>query len=247
MYMINDNVSHAASQENFKPTWLYIKQHNKTGLKYFGKTLSKNPERYKGSGVYWRRHLKIHGNDVTTIWLQLFTTYHELIDYAVTFSATHNIVESTEWANLIPETGEDGGSNKGQGAGVPKSAIHRRRLSEAKRGIPATVTQLLTLQRCREERIYTPLTDETKNKLRVKMLGRKPSASTVQKLKFRKQEYLTKTQRIYNVVCPNGLESHMDRLTLTKFCTERGMNYASLVAKSRLGKKYMGYFVTVIG
>ena len=27
----------------FKPTWLYIKQHNTTGLKYFGKT-TKDPE-----------------------------------------------------------------------------------------------------------------------------------------------------------------------------------------------------------
>jgi hypothetical protein len=35
------------NQEPFKPTWLYIKQHTVTGLKYFGKT-TRNPEKYKG-------------------------------------------------------------------------------------------------------------------------------------------------------------------------------------------------------
>jgi hypothetical protein len=43
----------------FKPTFLYIKTHSVTGLKYFGKT-TKDPFRYKGSGVYWVRHLKVH-------------------------------------------------------------------------------------------------------------------------------------------------------------------------------------------
>ncbi len=51
---------------NFKPTYLYIKTHNKTGMKYFGKTVSEDPEKYSGSGVYWKRHIEKHGNDVTT-------------------------------------------------------------------------------------------------------------------------------------------------------------------------------------
>ena len=38
-----------------KPTYLYVKQHNKTGLKYFGKTTKKDPLKYKGSGLYWKR------------------------------------------------------------------------------------------------------------------------------------------------------------------------------------------------
>ena len=37
--------------------YLYLKQHNITGLKYFGKT-EQNPYKYKGSGIYWLRHLK---------------------------------------------------------------------------------------------------------------------------------------------------------------------------------------------
>lgn len=93
---------------NYKPTWLYIKQHNQTGLKYFGKTV-RDPHSYKGSGKHWKRHLKMHGDDVTTIWCQLFINKTELQEYALYFSKEHNIVESKEWANLMPENGLDGG------------------------------------------------------------------------------------------------------------------------------------------
>jgi hypothetical protein len=94
----------------FKPTYLYIKQHNDTGLKYFGKTTS-NPEKYKGSGLYWTAHLKSHGNNVSTIWYERFNDKESLTEYAIAFSKENNIVESTEWANLKPENGLDGGQN----------------------------------------------------------------------------------------------------------------------------------------
>lgn len=38
---------------------LYKKTHNITGLKYLGQT-TKNPYKYRGSGTYWKRHIKIH-------------------------------------------------------------------------------------------------------------------------------------------------------------------------------------------
>ena len=93
----------------YRPTWLYIKQHNRTGLRYFGKT-TRDPLRYSGSGTYWKRHLKIHGNDVTTIWHQLFEDKEALVKYALDFSNQHQIVKSSEWANCIPENGLDGGA-----------------------------------------------------------------------------------------------------------------------------------------
>jgi hypothetical protein len=95
----------------YKPTWLYIKQHNQTGLKYFGKTTRVDPEKYLGSGKYWKLHLAKHGKDISTIWLQLFTDKDALTEYARQFSIVNNIVESSEWANLIPE---DGVSSTGQ-------------------------------------------------------------------------------------------------------------------------------------
>lgn len=92
-----------------KPTYLYIKQHSITGLKYFGKTTRKNPITYLGSGVYWKKHIKKYGTQfVETLWIsELFTVKHELFDFALRFSIENDIVESEEWANLINETGLD--------------------------------------------------------------------------------------------------------------------------------------------
>ena len=96
--------------QEFKPVWLYIKEHNVTKLKYFGKTTTADPIKYKGSGTYWKRHIKIHGNDVSTIWIKLFTDKELLIEYALLFSKENNIIESKEWANLKYEDGLDGGN-----------------------------------------------------------------------------------------------------------------------------------------
>jgi hypothetical protein len=102
----------------FIPTWLYIKQHNVTGLKYFGKT-TKDPYNYKGSGQYWKRHLKEHGNDITTVWIELFSDKEQLVEFAEFFSDFNNIVSATDnagkkiWANSVPENGLDGGQNAG--------------------------------------------------------------------------------------------------------------------------------------
>jgi transposase len=46
--------------------YLYVKTHNKTGLKYLGKTTKLDPHKYSGSGKRWLRHLKKHGFDYTT-------------------------------------------------------------------------------------------------------------------------------------------------------------------------------------
>ena len=92
----------------FKPTYLYIKTHNVTGLKYFGKTEVNDPYKYQGSGLYWTRHIKKHGYDVTTEILGYFIDEKECRQTALKFSRDNNIVASTEWANLKEET-LDGG------------------------------------------------------------------------------------------------------------------------------------------
>jgi hypothetical protein len=93
----------------YQPTWLMIKQHNQTGLKYFCKTTRKDPIKYLGSGKYWKRHLAVHGKDVSTIWCHQYDNEELLKEEALAFSASHDIVESPNWANLKPETGVDGG------------------------------------------------------------------------------------------------------------------------------------------
>jgi hypothetical protein len=89
-------------------TYLYHKRHKQTGLNYFGKTIN-DPYTYNGSGVYWTLHLKKHGFDVETIQVWQFSNQIECSNFAIDFSTKHNIVESTQWANLKIENGLDGG------------------------------------------------------------------------------------------------------------------------------------------
>lgn len=129
----------------FKPTYLYIKQHNITGLKYFGKTVKSNVVKYKGSGTHWSRHLHKYGNDVTTVWFQLFTNREQLVEFATNFSITNNIVSSAEWANLKIEDGLWGGGVKG--IKLHRTAEHNQKISEAirkrnlEKGLAAKVTE----------------------------------------------------------------------------------------------------------
>lgn len=94
----------------YKPSYLYIKTHNKTGLKYFGKT-TQNPYTYQGSGTYWAQHIVENGYDVTTTLLNNNMPYDsedDLIRDAVRFSIANNITESKEWANKRIENGDGG-------------------------------------------------------------------------------------------------------------------------------------------
>lgn len=93
----------------FRPTYLYIKTHGVTGKKYFGKTVE-NPVTYRGSGIHWKRHVKVHGKEhVTTEVLGLFTDPVWCTLYALEFSVLNEIVVSTSWLNLKEENGIDGG------------------------------------------------------------------------------------------------------------------------------------------
>ena len=87
--------------------YLYLKTHNQTGLKYLGKTI-KDPNLYTGSGVYWKSHLKKHGNDVKTEILFKTSNKEEFNRVALEYSYKYNIVESSEFANLTYEEGQGG-------------------------------------------------------------------------------------------------------------------------------------------
>lgn len=108
---------------------LYVKRHKSTGLLYFGKTTRKDPERYLGSGSYWRRHLQKHGNDIETISVWSFDCLEEATSFALKFSSDNNIVESADWANLIPEDASYGGLK-----GFKHSPESRRKMSQSSKG-----------------------------------------------------------------------------------------------------------------
>ena len=88
---------------------LYLKTHNKTGMKYLGVfspgVKHKTVHTYPGSGIDWVAHLKEHGKDVKTTVLIETEDKSKLRSQGEYYSNLWNIVESTEFANRIPETG----------------------------------------------------------------------------------------------------------------------------------------------
>lgn len=104
---------------------LYIATHNKTGLKYFGKTVRcltqvELQKKYHGSGMRWKRHLNKHGDDVTMELYGIYDLDENSDNYvkpiALSLSEEWDIVESNEWANLEPEDGLSGGYTNGDNA-----------------------------------------------------------------------------------------------------------------------------------
>lgn len=124
----------------FKPTFLYIKTHLDTGLKYFGKTTLQDPHKYKGSGKKWRNHIRKHGYNVSTEIIGYYANEEECRLAALIFSQENNIVESNEWANLAVENGTDGGLRANSGNNfkilnsIPKTIVQRNHISSALSG-----------------------------------------------------------------------------------------------------------------
>jgi hypothetical protein len=94
--------------------YLYKKTHRETGLQYLGKTISADPYSYPGSGVYWTRHLEMHGNNVETEILRECQTEEEIKEWGQYYSKFWNVVEDKNWANLIEEAGPGGDKNRGK-------------------------------------------------------------------------------------------------------------------------------------
>lgn len=112
--------------------YLYLKIHNQTGLKYLGFT-SKNPFKYKGSGKYWKSHIKIHGYDVDTQILLCTECKFELKETGIFFSRLWNIVKSNEYANLTEESAYGGPTFTGK----RHTKETRIKMSKAKIGKPS--------------------------------------------------------------------------------------------------------------
>lgn len=87
--------------------FLYLKTHNVTGLKYLGQT-TQNPFKYKGSGIKWRCHIKKHGYNVNTQILLETNNMWDIVTTGLYFSKLWNIVKSSEYANLVEESGQVG-------------------------------------------------------------------------------------------------------------------------------------------
>jgi hypothetical protein len=111
-------------------------------LKYFGKTTKNNPQKYMGSGKYWKRHIHKHGNDVSTEIIGTFNDILECKQFALDFSIKNNIVDSELWANLQEENGTDG---------APSGHIGHKFTNEQKEKISKMTTQMWENESFREE------------------------------------------------------------------------------------------------
>lgn len=114
--------------------YLYVKTHNKTGLKYLGKTKSANPHKYPGSGVYWRYHLEKHGRDITTQILLETNSETEIRDTGLFFSKLWNVAGSSEWANLTNEEGQGGDTWDKRGRYISPETKQRMHLAQKANG-----------------------------------------------------------------------------------------------------------------
>jgi hypothetical protein len=146
--------------KSFLPTWLYIKRHRITGLKYFGKTVSVDPYTYCGSGKVWLRHINKYGKEyIDTIWICKFDNKNELIDFALAFSEIFNIVNSTEWANISPENGIDGGYRVNNHFKIlnsmPMSESRKKSISKSQIGLPGRKVVPIEISGIRYESIRT--------------------------------------------------------------------------------------------
>lgn len=161
-----------------KPTVLYIKEHSKTGLRYFGKTTNIDEVlTYTGSGKHWKRHINIHGKEfVKTIWVsEVFTSYEDLNEFALFFSSFFDITSSTKWANLKEETGIDGGAYLYGDANPSRRPEVRKKISESLKGHKG-VKNTGFLGRTH--------TQETKEKIRNARLGVKLSVERCEKMRL---------------------------------------------------------------
>lgn len=162
--------------------YLYIKTHNKTGLNYLGQT-ERDPFVYKGSGTHWKRHIKKHGYDVTTVLLYKTLYKEEIRDLGLYYSEVWNVVESKEFANMVKEEGTGGGieNMKTRFSGKTHTQESKDKISAAGKGRKDSKE---TIEKRRKSLTGKKRSQESKNKMREAQKGKKRSQESIDKQKI---------------------------------------------------------------
>jgi uncharacterized protein (DUF427 family) len=227
------------------PSRLYIKQCSHCNLKYFGKTSSKDIENYKGSGKYWKNHIRKHKSTVMHLWNSNWYYDTSIIRFAIKFSRINKIVASSQWANLIEENGIDGANF---GNTIDESAIEKRKNTvnskEWKETIgKESIRKSLKTRSSKEwketvgKQGYLKVSEKTKGKPR-------PWAEETfreQKEKIRNGEAINPSTKVWEITLPSGEVIIVENLAY--FCKENGLSQGNL---SRYGKT-KGYYATCLG
>lgn len=101
--------------KNTKPT----NKHPK-GYWYLGKTETDNYEDYLGSGTVWNNHLRKNNynkSDIHTTIIFETNDFEQLKEMGLYYSKHFDVVNNSDWANLINENGSGGFSKAAQIAG----------------------------------------------------------------------------------------------------------------------------------
>lgn len=235
----------------FIPTYLYIKQHTKTGKLYFGK--STLPESrllsYTGSGSRWKRHIKIHGKSyVTTLWYQLYDNVFDLVADALSMSVGLDIVNSKSWMNLIHENGLDGtlAGNLSPNFGITRSQEFKDRISKMNSGdnnymknLPKELHPMYKKSHSIETKLKLsiansgknnpnygkPRTDEFKQKVSAKLRGKPQSMSSILAKSKHYDFYIDSEYIIKNI-------------TIRQLCELFNLNYNSARNQFKKSNKY---------
>lgn len=164
---------------HMKTYYLYLKE-SPLGLKYLGIT-TRDPYRYVGSGKYWKRHLKAHNIsflDIKTTIVFSSTIKQEINDIALEYSEKFKIVESKDFANLMPESGID------CTLGRVCSEETKRKISESNKGkTPSKETIDKILKNRKSNKGIFKHSEETKRKLSEWRKGKKLSIETIEKMR----------------------------------------------------------------
>lgn len=157
-------------EENFRPTRLYIKE--LAGIKYFGKSVKEDIDKYLGSGTIWKDRIKKYGKEnIKTIWVSdWFYCPYYIQQFALMLSEINQIVESDDWANYRPEDGLAGGRvsttfSKGRkDTRTPETkAIAAKKASEKLRGMKKPDG---FGEKVRQRTLGSTLTESTKEKMK---------------------------------------------------------------------------------
>lgn len=163
---------------HMKTYYLYLKQ-SPLGLKYLGIT-TRDPYKYLGSGKYWRRHLKAHkfsALDVKTEIVFSSIIEKEVNTVALEYSEKFNIVESKDFANLMPESGMD------CTLGRPCSEETKLKISESNKGRQPSKETVAKILKNRKSNKGFKHSEETKRKLSELRKGKTLSKETIEKMR----------------------------------------------------------------
>ena len=204
--------------------YLYVKTHNVTGLKYLGKTVSKDPHKYKGSGVVWRNHCNVHGYDYST--QIIFQSIHkdEIKQRGIYYSQLWNVVTSDEWANIKQEecdggycassfTPEANAKRSQTMKGRPQHPDHTAKVSKALKGRKDTRSPEAKAQAAAKASLKLKgrkMSEESKQKRRDKRIGKPLPEATKLNLKASwtaerraAQAERTRKQHTIKLQCPH--------------------------------------------